>query len=440
MPALAPSTPRVVIVGGGAGGLELSTRLGDALGRHRASVTLVERGLSHLWKPLLHQAAAGTLGPDEQALSYVAQSARHHFSFRLGAMDGLDRTRRLVHVAPTCDADGREIVPRRSVPYDILVIAIGSRSTDFGTPGAAAHAVALDTEAQAQLVQHRLLDACIAAQTQAGALRPEQLRLAIVGGGATGVELAAELHHATRALAAYGLDRIDPARGVRIELIEAAERLLPPLSPRLSRAAAAELRRLGVHVRLNARVSAVHADGVRTADGAFHPAELVIWAAGIKAPACLRELDGLDTNHANQLRVGATLQTTRDARVYALGDCAACPWPGHRDTVPPRAQAAHQQAALLVDQIQRQLAGRPLRGFCYRDFGSLVSLGEHAAIGTLMGGLARGSLVVEGRLAGLAYWLLGRRHLYALHGLRRTVALTVAHALLRSAGPRVKLH
>lgn len=441
MPSSKSAPPRIVIVGGGAGGLELATRLGDSLGRRgRAEVTLVERSRSHLWKPLLHQAAAGTLGVDDQALSYLAQSSRHHFAYRLGAMDGLDRARRLVRIAPTLDADGREMVPRRSVGYDILVIAVGSRSHDFGTPGVAEHAIALDTPAQARLFQRRLLDACIAAQTHPTVQRQGQLEVVIIGGGATGVELAAELWRARRALAAYGLDDLGPGRHVRVSLLEAAARLLPPLSPRLSRAAAAALQRLGVQVHTGTRVTEVRADGVATADGGFHAAELVVWAAGIQAPPVLRALDGLETNGINQLLVGDTLQTTRDPCIYAFGDCAACRWPGHDVAVPPRAQAAHQQAALLAAQIPRHLAGsEPLR-FRYRDFGSLVSLGGAGAVGTLMGGLSRGSLFVERRIARLAYWSLARRHLWALHGFWRTLLLTLAHALRRGTEPRVKLH
>ena len=204
MPTDSP-LPRIVIVGGGAGGLELATRLGDTLGRRRqADITLIERGRSHLWKPLLHQAAAGTLGIDDNELNYLAQSTWHHFKYRLGAMDGLDRARREVLVAPTLDETGREIVPRRRIGYDILVIAVGSQNNDFGTPGAAEHAIALDTPEDSRRFHRRLVNACIAANTQVEPLRPEQLKVVAIGAGATGVELVAELHNSTRVLAAYG--------------------------------------------------------------------------------------------------------------------------------------------------------------------------------------------------------------------------------------------
>jgi len=434
--------PRIVIVGGGAGGLELATRLGDTLGRQRrADITLIERGRSHLWKPLLHQAAAGTLGIDDNALNYLAQSSWHHFSYRLGAMDGLDRARKEVLVAPTLDEEtGREIVPRRRIGYDILVIAVGSQNNDFGTPGAAEYAIALDTPEDARRFHRRLVNACIAANTQTTPLRPEQLKVVAIGAGATGVELVAELHNSTRVLAAYGLDRIDPERDVRLSLVEAAPRILPALPERLSAAAAAELAKLGVQMHTGKRVTEVTASGVRTADGDFLPAELVVWAAGVKAPDFLRDLDGLETNRINQLVVRSTLQTTRDDAIYAIGDCAACPWEGHAGNVPPRAQAAHQQASFLLRQIQRQLQGRPLRDFRYRDFGSLVSLGEHSTVGNLMGGLSKGSLFIEGHFARFIYWLLYRMHLHALHGFWKTAFLTLARLISRPIEPRIKLH
>ena len=433
--------PRIVIVGGGAGGLELATRLGDTLGRRgKAEVTLIERSRSHLWKPLLHQAAAGTLGIDDNALNYLAQSSWHHFKYRLGAMDGLDRARKQVLVAPSVDERGREVTPRGAIDYDILVIAVGSQNNDFGTPGAAEHAIALDTPDDARRFHRRLVDACIAANAQTEPLRPEQLNVVAVGSGATGVELVAELHNSMRVLAAYGLDRIDLERDVRLSLVEAAPRILPALPERLSGAAARELHKLGVELHVGKRVTEVTATGVRTADGEFLPAELVVWAAGVKAPDFLKDLDGLESNRINQLVVRPTLQTTRDDAVFALGDCAACPWPGHDSGVPPRAQAAHQQATFMLRQIRNLLEGRPLGEFRYHDAGSLVSLGEHSTVGSLMGSLSRGTMFIEGQFARFIYWMLYRMHLHALHGFWKTVFLTLARLISRTTEPQVKLH
>lgn len=432
---------RVVIVGGGAGGLELATRLGDTLGRRgRAQITLVERSRTHLWKPLLHEFAAGSMDIDHHALPYLAQARWHHFRYQRGSMDGLDRVRRVVLVAPTQDEEGRELIPRREIAYDTLVIAVGSHTNDFGTPGAREHALSLDMTSQAERFHQRLINACIRANAQREPLRPEQLHVAIIGAGATGVELAAELHKTTRELLAYGMDKINPEQDVQLTLIEAAPRILPAVPERLSKAAAELLSGLKVRVLTSERVTSVAADGVMTAGGAKIPAELTVWAAGIKAPEFLKEIAGLETNRINQLVVYDTLQTTRDADIFALGDCAACPWPGNERGVPPTAQAAHQQATHLARMVSRRLEGKPLKPWRYRDFGSLVSLGEYSTVGSLMGALFGGTMFVEGLFARFMYVSLYRMHLYALHGFAKTLFDTLARMITRRTEPRVKLH
>lgn len=437
-----PNLHRIVIVGGGAGGLELATRLGDTLGRkRRARVILVDCARTHLWKPLLHEVAAGSMDLYENDLDYLAQARWHHFEFQLGAIDGLDRARRTIRIAPTYDElDGDELIPRREIAYDTLVIAVGSRTNDFGTPGAREHAISLDTPEEAERFHRRLVNACIRANAQTTPLRPEQLNVAIIGAGATGVELAAELHKTTRELVAYGFDKIDPERDIRLTLLEASPRILAALPERVALAAQDLLRSLNVEVLTGELVTEVRPDAVVTKSGRTLPAELTVWAAGIKAPDFLRELDGLESNRQNQLVVRDTLQTTRDADVFAFGDCASCPWPGHPHPVPARAQAAHQQASHLVRNLTRRLDGKPLEPFVYRDFGSLVSLGEYSTVGSLMGKLIGGALFVEGMFARIMYISLYRMHLYALHGFAKVVFDTLGRLFARRTEPRVKLH
>jgi NADH:ubiquinone reductase (H+-translocating) len=270
-------------------------------------------------------------------------------------------------------------------------------------------------------------------------LRPEQLQVAIIGAGATGTELAAELHKTTRQLVAFGFDRIDPDKDIKINLIEAAPRILPALPERLSKAATKLLERLKVRVHTSAKVAEVTANGVILADGTTIPAELVIWAAGVKAPDVLKDIAGLETNRLNQLVVRPTLQTTRDDAIFAFGDCAACPWPGHDTPVPPRAQAAHQQASHLARELPRRIAGLPVREWRYRDFGSLVSLGDYSTVGSLMGKLT-GSVFVEGYFAGLMYKSLYKMHQLALHGVTKVVLDTIGRMITRQTEPVVKLH
>ena len=433
--------PRVTVVGGGAAGLELVTRLGNRLGRRsRASITLVESARTHLWKPLLHALAAGSLDRGGYEVDYLAQAHWHGFRYRFGEMIGLDRAKKEVRLAATLDEEGREITPQRSVGYDTLVIAIGSVNNDFGTLGVAKYAVPLETPAQAERFNRRLLNACLRAQTQSEPVRAGQLHVAIVGAGATGTELAAELHRTTRELVAYGLDRIDPQRDIRIVLIEGAPRVLPGLSERISQATQRLLDQVGVEVHTSARVTEVTAEGLRLADGSFIASELVVWAAGVKAPKVLRQLDGLETNRINQLVVESTLQATRDPDVFAIGDCAACPRPGTSSPVPPRAQAAHQQAAHMAHQIERRLRVQPLRPYTYRDFGSLISIGKRSTVGNLTGFLFGRNLFVAGPFARFMYLSLRILHERALNGTARAVLNLVARALSRRTGPQVKLH
>jgi NADH dehydrogenase len=435
------SLHRIVIVGGGAGGLELATQLGRKLGRRRkALVTLVDRSRTHLWKPLLHQVAAGSMDLNDHELDYLYQARWHHFQFRLGRMDGLDRAAKEIHLAPTLDEAGREVLSAYSIPYDTLIIAVGSTTNDFGTPGAAEHAISLDNPQQAALFHSRLLNACLRANAQQGQLESGQLHIAIIGAGATGVELAAELHNTIREFLSFGLDRINPEKDIKITIVEAAPKILPALSDRLSSAVAGLLQKLNVEVLTGERVTEVSSGGVKTATGREIPAELVVWAAGIKAPDFLKDIGGLETNRINQLVVSQTLQTTRDENIFAFGDCASCPWPEKKNSVPPRAQSAHQQASHLYRMLPRRLRGEAVRPFEYRDFGSLISLGKFSTVGSLMGGITRGSVMIEGFFAKIMYLSLYKMHEFALHGFTKVFLDTLARIITRRTEPHIKLH
>jgi len=428
---------RIVIVGGGAGGLELATRLGRTLGkRGKARVTLVDANLTHIWKPLLHEVAAGSLNSSADELNYVAQAKWNHFEFQMGRMAGLDRTSKCIRLNATRDEFGVELVPSRTLNYDTLVIAVGSTTNDFGTLGAAEHCIFLDTREQAERFHRQLLSHYMRAH--AGEAATSDISMAIVGAGATGVELAAELLHAAKELAAYGLDGIKP-EDVNITLIEAGPKVLPALPERISQPVHQTLLNLGVTVLTGAAVSEVTAEGLHTKQGEFVPASLKVWAAGIKAPSFLHEIDGLETNRINQLVVHPTLQTTRDDSIFAFGDCAACPQPDSDRNVPPRAQAAHQQASMLARSIRNRLEGKPLPTYRYKDYGSLISLSSFSAVGNLMGNLT-GNVMLEGWLARMFYISLYRMHQIALYGAPRTLLMMLGDKLSRSTEPRLKLH
>ncbi len=438
--ASANATHRIVIVGGGSGGLKLATRLGRHYRRDPAvTVTLVDESLTHVWKPLLHEIAAGTLDINDDECDYFAHARAHHFSFVWGRVDGLDRTNRQIHLGALTETDGREALPPRAVGYDTLVFAVGSESNDFGVSGVAEHCFSMDAAAEAEKFRRYLLEAYLRAGQGGGPRMEGELDVAIVGGGATGVELAAELDKMRHALAEYGACDIDVVRDTRLVVIERAPRLLPGLPDDVAASTRAQLEHLGVTVRTGAEVAEVTSEGIRIRDGDFIPARFSVWAAGVQAPAFLSGLDGLETNGRNQLVVGRTLQTPNDERIFALGDCAACPRDDTGETtVPPRAQAADQQAAFLAKALPRYVAGESLPLYTYRDRGSLVNLSD-SAFGTLMGSLL-GRVTIEGWFARVSYRWLYRDHQRALHGPVRAMMLFMSDLVSRRTRPRLKLH
>ena len=430
------SLHRVLIVGGGAAGLRLASYLGASLGRrHKASITLVDKSRIHVWKPLLHEVASGSVNSETDSLELIAHARRRHYRYRIGAMVGLDRAKRQIHVAPSHDEDGETVIPPRVLGYDTLVIAVGSLSNDFGTPGVRDYAITLDTIDEAARFNRRMINACLRANAQYEPLRPGQLHCAIIGAGATGVELAAELHKSMRDLASYNLDRIDFDMHIKIELIEAAPRILPALPESIAARTAAVLRGLHVNLRTGTRVMAVRPGEVVLAGGEIVPAEMIVWAAGIKAPDFLRDLDGLESDDLNRLVVRPTMQTTRDENIFAIGDCANCILPGTDQPLPPRAQTARQEADYMVKVVKARLRGAPLPQFKYRDLGSLIALADYNTVGVILN-----DLKLEGLFARLAYRSLHLMHQRALHGSFKVALDTLAKAVTRRTEPRIKLH
>lgn len=428
---------KIVIVGGGAGGLELATQLGQKLGRKKkAEITLVDRNHSHLWKPLLHEVATGSLDEGIDALSYLAHARNHHFQFQLGTLTEIDRDNKKLQLAEIRNEQGELLVPEREVAYDTLVMALGSTSNDFGTPGVKDHCIFLDNPHQARRFHNEMLNLFLKFSASEG--RQEQVNIAIVGGGATGVELSAELHNAVKQLHSYGYKGLNNS-ALNVTLVEAGERILPALPPRISTAAHQELTKLGVRVLTQTMVTSADENGLHTKSGEFINADLMVWAAGIKAPDFMKDIGGLETNRINQLVVEPTLQTTRDPDIYAIGDCASCALPSG-GFVPPRAQSAHQMASRVLDNILAQMKGREQKAYVYKDHGSLVSLSRFSTVGSLMGNLMRGSMMVEGRIARFVYISLYRMHQVALHGYFKTGLMMLVGSINRVIRPRLKLH
>lgn len=425
---------RIVVVGGGAGGLELATKLGRKLGKKGlATIKLIDANHTHLWKPLLHEVASGVLDSGIDELSYRGHGKRNGFNFHLGRMAGLDREKKQIILQPLLDDDGCEVLPERYVNYDILIMAIGSVTNDFGTKGAEENCYFLDGRHQAERFHKALVNNCLRVNAQEDG---SKLNVAIVGAGATGVELSAELCNTAEQLNAYGLKKFDP-KDMNISLIEAGPRILPALPERISASAHRELSALGVSVNTSTMITHIDDNALYTKDGTAIPAQLKVWAAGVRAPDFLSKM-GLSTNRINQLIVDQHMQT-EDESIFAIGDCAQFT---QKDGsfVPPRAQAAHQQASHMFRVIKALRKSKPLPTFEYHDKGSLVSLSRYSTVGSLMGNLTNGSMKVEGRLARLVYVSLYRLHQIALHGYIHTLLLMLVGHINKVIRPALKLH
>ena len=431
----------IVVVGGGAGGLELVAKLGASFDKRLYEIILVDLNQTHIWKPLLHEVAAGALDANMDEVGYRSHAFRWGYKYVDGALETIDRAAGEIVIAPIADDKGTEIVGRHRIRFDYLVLAVGSVSNDFGTPGVREHCIFLDDRTQADRFRQRLLNHCLRV-SRAMTVDPSvqaYVNIAIIGGGATGVELAAELYNAAAALSYYGLEVFDESR-LKVTLIEAGPRILPALPEKLADAARKELETLGVRVLTGMPVVGVTAAGVDTRDGEFIPADLRVWAAGVKGPDFLKDIAGLETTRNDQIVVKPTLQTTRDDRIFALGDCCFCVLEAGGRPIPPRAQAAHQMATTVFHNLKRQIAGKPLVPFVYRDHGSLISLSQFSTVGSLMGNLIGGRLAIEGRLARIVYLSLYRMHLIAIHGWIKGVIMILVGHVNQVIRPRLKLH
>lgn len=422
----------IVIVGGGAGGLELATYLGNKIGKKKANVILIDRNSTHLWKPLLHEVATGSLDDGTDAVSYRAHATHHNFSFRQGTMSGLDRENKQVIIAPIYNEEGELLVAERRIAYDKLVLAIGSQSNDFDTKGVKENCFFLDGSEQAKMFQKRFLESVLKFSFN----DDHDVKIAIVGGGATGIELSADLYNAAAHLNDYGFGKLKRTN-INVTLIEAGPRLIPALTEKVSAAALSELTKTGVDVRLNTMVTEALEDGLITKDGEKIEADLMVWAAGVKAPEFTKEF-GFETNRLNQIEIKDTLQTTVDESVYVIGDCAALIQDGK--PIPPRAQAAHQMAKVCGKNIVAALEGKPLQAFKFNDKGSLLSFSHFGTVGNLMGNLTKGDMFIEGKIARMAYLSLYRMHQVALHGWVKTALILLVGQINRFLRPSMKLH
>jgi NADH dehydrogenase len=393
------SMSNFVVVGGGAAGLEMVTRLANSFaGKSYHTVTLVEPSSHHLWKPRLHEIAAGTFDNELDSVAFRLHAACHGYQYVQARMSGLDRANKTITMSA-------EFSPEQTLKYDYLVIAVGAISNDFKIPGVSDHCLFLDSASQAEKAWEQMKQMLANGGSHC---------VSIVGAGATGVELAAEWAKVSKQLNRYQDDT-----QLSITLIEAADRVLPASAECMSTKVLKKLQKQGVNVRLNTKVQRAEADRIVTENEVI-PADLQIWAAGIRCPDWLANLDGLESNRINQLKVLPTLQTTLDESVFVIGDSAECPQEDG-SIVPPRAQAANQAAAHLAKQFKRLVKGKELKPFVFKDGGMVVALGHDYAVGALM----NDKVVLRGRYVRRLYDTIFRLHQRVIFGWFRVSALVV---------------
>jgi NADH dehydrogenase len=427
---------RIVVIGGGAGGLELVVKLGKKYRRHRnVEVILVDKNPTHIWKPLLHEVATGSMNSYHDEASYRLIAKKHGFRFILGEVTDVDLANQSIGLAPVMDGAGIEMMPERLIDYSTLCVAVGSHSNDFGIPGVRKFSKQLDSREQAESFHQQFTTALH--RVNSTEKSSPRLSVAIVGGGATGVELAADMHNVVQRLREYGFEHFS-RDSLNVVIVEAAPMLLPRLPDRIGPSVQRELERIGVRVLVNTRVAEVTDNAVVTSEGESIPADISVWAAGVKAPAWLGAA-GLPVDRLGRIEVEPDLSVRGHKDVFAIGDCCSVTDADGKE-IPPRAQAAHQMASITARNIIASRKQRARKPFVYRDFGSLVSLSNYSTIGNLMGNLVRGTVFVEGWIARLFYLSLYRMHQAAIHGPFSTLLIMLGDRIYKATRASVKLH
>lgn len=423
---MSESARPVVIVGGGAGGSELAVRLASD---GHDNIRLIDRDETHVWKPRIHELAAGLRRGHVDELGYAGLAERWGFAFELGDLIGIDPAQCAITLAAVHDREGHTLVPERSVEYRALVLALGGVTPDLGVEGVLEHALMLDTPRDAEHLARRFSALLLA---HARGVENRALDIVIVGSGATGVELGA--HLATDAVSTSLAPR-SALPEIRIRIVEAADTFMPGMDDDVRQAIGKRLTDAGVTIETGQQISKVTAHAVETDGGDQFPADLTVWATGRVGPPVAEDIEALSTHKKRQWRVHQTLQSLNSDHIFAFGDCACI----DDDPAPPTAQAASDQAAHLADQLPRYLAGETPAAFAFTDKGTLLSLGGAGSVGAVRGWLSD-DIQIRGRLARAAYRGLQRQHQLLLLGRVYGSIEIVSDMLGQAAGPRMKIY
>ncbi|MFI4853203.1 MAG: NAD(P)/FAD-dependent oxidoreductase [Candidatus Makana argininalis] len=428
---------KIVIIGGGIGGLKLSTNLGKKFKKNKQiSITLIDKNPNYLWKPLLHEVASGSIDENIHSLNYLYHAKNNHFKFEVGTMIDIDRINKNILLGEIIDNNGILISKKRKILYDILVISVGSTSNDFNIKGVKENCKFLDDINQAKNINKDIIN--IFNKFYFNNKNKKKIKISIIGGGATGVELSSEILNTFNEFKKYKSNKFSN-KLLKITLLEAGKNILPSFNKKISDGATKELKNIGINILTNTMVIKVDPFALYTKDKKYIKSDIMIWTAGIKAPDFIKKISGLKTNNINQIIVKQTLQTTIDDYIFAIGDCSYCIC-NNGVISPPRAQAANQMASILYKNILSIINNKSLIKYTYQDSGTFISLSKFNSFGIFINNLIKKNIFIKGKLARLFYISIYRIYQISLYGYIKTILIIISDFINKKLKPNVKLY
>lgn len=424
---------KIVIVGGGVGGLKLAIKLGNKLGKTKKyKIILIDKQKGHIWKPILHKIASGTINYNYEIISYVSHAKKNNFSFILGEMTNINKKKKHITIKEKYDEKGKIIIPTKKIKFDILIIAIGSITNDFKIKGVLENCSFLDNQKQANKFYENMIN-----KFQENLIKNKKTEIAIIGGGLTGIELSTEILNTINKLEEYKFYKINKEK-ISITIIESENKILPKLPIKISKIVHKNLKKLKIHIKTDTKIKKIENQTVETEKNEKIKFDIITWTTGIKIPDFMKNIGGLKTNKNNQLIITETLQTKNNENIFAIGDCASYE---QENKTPPRAQNAHQMTKICYQNIILLLKkSRKLKKYKYKDYGYLISLSSFKTIGIFNKILFLKEIILNGIITKLIYFSLYKIHLISMHGFIKTILITITNIINKKIKPKIKLY
>lgn len=427
--------PKIIIVGGGVSGLKVAMKLGHKLGKKkRGKITLIDYQIGHIWKPILHKIASGSLNYHYEITNYLSHAKNNHFSFKLGKMTNINRKEKYITINEKYTKNKKVKIKEEKIKFDILVIAIGSITNDFKIKGVLENCSFLDNQTQANNFHKKILN------TLKYNLKNNKItKIAIIGGGLTGIEFSTEILNLIKKLEIYKFYKIKEEK-ILITLIESENRILPKLPIKISKIINKNLEKLGIKIKTNTKIKKIENKTIETESKEKIKFDIIIWTTGVKVSNFMKNIGGLITNQNNQLIIKKTLQTTLDNTIFAIGDCAFYK-NKHGEIIPPRAQNAHQMVKICYKNIILSLNNsKKLKKYKYKDYGYLISLSSFKTIGVINKFIIIKEIILKGKIIKLIYLSLYKIHLINIHGFIKTILIILSNIINKIIKPKIKLY